>query len=215
MRAAIKRAKTKLRPFLITVKRLPSSFTSSEAVTTPTIVRVVMKAAMVMSVAPDRKSAAANGNETRLGRSMTAPSIAAAIVPQGPEPWPRYQVPADKLRGNHGCEEPHQAHYDREARQHLEQGPLPHTERHKGPPGILPEREGESGSNKPVYQDNGQTLTFNPISSEVSSTVHIQLQQLSQTSVDHGETATSTNSTAANPLTPEPLTGIARLVCQV
>jgi hypothetical protein len=67
---------------------LPKIFISIGAVTIPTITNVVTKADMVITVAPDRSKDPANGNATKEGIKVIAPSTAAIIVATNPASAP-------------------------------------------------------------------------------------------------------------------------------
>ena len=78
---AIDKAITKLNPLRSNAIFFPSSFISIGKVTTPTMVRVVIKAAIMLTDAPRSSREAANGNEVIAGICKTEPIIAVPMMP--------------------------------------------------------------------------------------------------------------------------------------
>jgi hypothetical protein len=86
--AAINRAPKKLRPLRINVKFFPRDLISMGAVIVPTITREVMKAEIVIIVAPERNKEPASGKAINDGIKVIAPRIAATPVAKNPASSP-------------------------------------------------------------------------------------------------------------------------------
>jgi hypothetical protein len=81
-------AKIKLREFLQSVNLFPKNFASNGAVNTPTMTRVVTKAAMAVTLAPWRRKDPARGKAMNAWIRTTDPNKAARMTPLSPESWP-------------------------------------------------------------------------------------------------------------------------------
>ena len=88
MMAAMIRAPIKLRPLRIKVNFFPRDFISMGAVIVPTITREVIKAEIVIIIAPERNKDPASGKAINDGIKVIAPRIAATPVAKNPASYP-------------------------------------------------------------------------------------------------------------------------------